>query len=97
MNIEEANRIAGIVGTADGGCVHCVGALVRSLNEDFPEFIWEMKDWGEANERIEVTTVEHRMNTDVNLLETPRKLTVARKPNQTRSVTVEGRGGVRAT
>jgi hypothetical protein len=32
MNREEASRIARVIGSADGGCSHCVGALVEKLN-----------------------------------------------------------------
>ena len=55
MTLEEANKLAGIVGTADGGCEQCVGSLCYLLNESFPEFHWEMKDWYEADMRIEVS------------------------------------------
>ena len=41
MNIEEARKIAAIVGTADDGCSSCVGDLVDQLGRDFPQFRWE--------------------------------------------------------
>jgi hypothetical protein len=43
MTIEEAQRIAAIVATADNGCSNCVGALADQLKAAFPEFEWEIE------------------------------------------------------
>lgn len=40
MTDEEAEKIASIIATADGGCFVCVGELAEQLNEAFPEFVW---------------------------------------------------------
>jgi len=44
MTIDEAKKIAGIIATANGGCSCCVSRLCDILNDEFPEFNWEMKD-----------------------------------------------------
>ena len=41
MTLEEAQTIARIAGTADGGCATCVGHLMEQLNAAFPQFAWE--------------------------------------------------------
>lgn len=40
MNLQEAQAIASICGSADGGCTVCVRSLVELLQEFFPEFEW---------------------------------------------------------
>jgi hypothetical protein len=40
LTLEEARKVAAIVAYADGGCSHCVAALVKELDETFPEFSW---------------------------------------------------------
>jgi hypothetical protein len=45
MTLYEARRIAAIAATADNGCGECVKDIVLQLNEQFPEFKWEMVDW----------------------------------------------------
>jgi hypothetical protein len=44
MTLDEAVKIAKIVGTADSGCDQCVSALVRQLSAAFPEFVWQVQD-----------------------------------------------------
>lgn len=39
MTIDEAKKIVGIIATAN-----CVSRLCDILNDEFPEFNWEMKD-----------------------------------------------------
>jgi len=41
MTLDEAKKIAWIVGHADGGCAHCVSDLVALLDKAFPEFVWK--------------------------------------------------------
>lgn len=41
MTLEEAKKLARIIGTADNACSNCVEALVIDLNKTFPEFKWE--------------------------------------------------------
>lgn len=38
MNLEEAQKIADIISSADGGCPHCVYSLGAQLQREFPEF-----------------------------------------------------------
>ena len=40
MTLEEAQKIAFIIGHADGGCASCVEDLVNLSNEILPEFIF---------------------------------------------------------
>jgi hypothetical protein len=42
MTLEEAEKIATIAETADGGCPYCVGSIVEQLGEAFPEFQWNI-------------------------------------------------------
>lgn len=44
MTLEEAQKLASIAITVDGGCLVCVHNVVEALNEAFPEFVWEQKD-----------------------------------------------------
>ena len=44
MTLDEAQMIAKIVGTADGGCPTCVSMLVEHLNREFPQFVFVMGD-----------------------------------------------------
>jgi hypothetical protein len=58
MTIDDAQKIAKIIGTADGGCSNCVGDLVERLSKMFPSFRWiitdehqmEQPDWSEDPE-----------------------------------------------
>lgn len=54
MTLEEAKKVANIVGQADGGCSICVGSLVKDLNEFFPEFEWIMGDWINYGREVKV-------------------------------------------
>ena len=40
MTIQEAEKIARIIVTADGGCRVCVQELASEMQEMFPEFEW---------------------------------------------------------
>lgn len=40
MTKEEAEKVGKIVARADGGCSVCVSALIKRLNEAFPDFVW---------------------------------------------------------
>lgn len=40
MTLVEAQKVAAIVATADGGCSVCVRDLVEQLNETFKDFTW---------------------------------------------------------
>jgi len=42
MTLEEATKVGGVVAQCDGGCSTCIFVLVKFLNEQFPEFHWEM-------------------------------------------------------
>lgn len=42
MTENEAIKIARIIGTADNACSSCVGGLVGYLNDEFPEFKFEL-------------------------------------------------------
>lgn len=44
MTVEEMQAIAKIISTADGGCGHCVRALIDEVNAAFPEFRLVMTD-----------------------------------------------------
>lgn len=44
MTDEEANGIAAICATADGGCPHCARDLQLQLAARFPEFEWKILD-----------------------------------------------------
>lgn len=44
MTLEEVQKVARIIGTADSGCSVCVGALTRRLQQQFPEFTWSAGD-----------------------------------------------------
>lgn len=39
MTIEEAEKIARLIGSADNGCASCVGNLVKRFNRLFPQFV----------------------------------------------------------
>jgi len=45
MTLEEAQMIAKIIGTADGGCSHCVPALAAHLTREFPQFVFTSGDY----------------------------------------------------
>lgn len=66
MTMEEAEKLAAIIGTADGGCSTCVEDLARRAAIAFPEFRWtptrgdlvEQPDWSDDPEdRIRVGVV----------------------------------------
>lgn len=40
MTLDDANKVANIVGTADNGCSVCIAKLVQQLNIDFAYFTW---------------------------------------------------------
>ena len=40
MTLEEAQKIADIISTADDGCHSCVSNLAEHLTEEFPGFAW---------------------------------------------------------
>jgi len=40
MTIIEANKIAVIIGEADGGCINCVTILAKEMQEAFTAFEW---------------------------------------------------------
>lgn len=42
MTLDEAEKIAVICCTADGGCSVCVSNLEELLNTMFPEFVWTL-------------------------------------------------------
>lgn len=44
MTLEEAEKVARVAETADGGCSHCVSGMAEELQEAFPEFIWEFHE-----------------------------------------------------
>lgn len=45
MTREEAEKVAAIFATADGGCADCVHALAKVARKAFPGFPWvEMTD-----------------------------------------------------
>lgn len=43
MTLEEAQKISDIIGTADGGCSHCVSNILPLLRKTFPEFEWTVE------------------------------------------------------
>ena len=40
MTLEEAQEVAAIAVTADGGCGYCARDLLAKLQESFPQFVW---------------------------------------------------------
>lgn len=44
MTLQEAQRLAAIIGTIDRGCNSCVDDFVARLNTTFPEFVWAALD-----------------------------------------------------
>ncbi|MBB5985992.1 hypothetical protein [Sphingobium lignivorans] len=38
MTLEEAQKAADIIGTADGGCTTCINRLIKRFEAAFPEF-----------------------------------------------------------
>ena len=63
MTLEEAQTVAKICASADGGCGVCVEKLVLQLRDKFPEFGWEIDDdsYGEVvlvTERSRLATKE---------------------------------------
>lgn len=52
MTIEEMQKIAMIISTADNGCSTCVGKLIDEVNKAFPEFelTWSSAEWSRRPE-----------------------------------------------
>lgn len=46
MTREEAEKIAAVIATADGGCGPCVSSLCELMSKAFPAFEWAI---GEAD------------------------------------------------
>lgn len=44
VTLDEANKIAAVIGTADSACSNCVGSLVEKMNVNFPQFVWKATD-----------------------------------------------------
>jgi hypothetical protein len=44
MTLEEAEQVARIASTCDGGCSHCIPELVGRLNAAFPAFVFEYRE-----------------------------------------------------
>jgi hypothetical protein len=40
MTLDEAQKVASIIATADGGCSNWVCALIRECSQVFPKFDW---------------------------------------------------------
>lgn len=67
MTLEEAKKVAKIIGTADRGCPVCVGRLVEMSRKLFPEFRWTLK----ADYADDPVIIEHeppRVDADGNRL-----------------------------
>lgn len=60
MTLEEAKKVATIVGTADGGCSHCVGYLREKLAKTFPQFKWQMNENSQSLDGEDAVLVEAR-------------------------------------
>ena len=56
MTLQEAQAIAKIIATADGGCGPCVTGLAYLCEEAFPEFTWEI-DTNRINPIVTVTEI----------------------------------------
>lgn len=41
MTLADAQKVAAVVATADGGCPRCARELTELLAEHFPAFAWE--------------------------------------------------------
>lgn len=57
MTLEDAQKIAMIVATADGGCPCCVDNLVKQLRPAFPDFRWGINADADSRDAV---TVEAR-------------------------------------
>ncbi len=55
MTLKNAIKVAKIIETAEGGCGGCINEAVRELEQEFPEFKWEVKNIEGFNATIEVT------------------------------------------
>lgn len=62
MTIEEAQKVGGILVTADSGCPCCIEELVKLANYAFPEFIWK---YDVETEKVIVTGAEEEGEEDV--------------------------------
>ena len=40
MTLEEAQKVASVLGGADGGCQNCVSGLAGDMEYYFPEYKW---------------------------------------------------------
>jgi hypothetical protein len=54
MTLEEAEKIAKIASTADGGCGQCCTSLADQLNEAFPEYewVWDDENYGPIHVKV---------------------------------------------
>lgn len=55
MTLASAVKVAKIIETAEGGCGGCINEAVRELEQEFPEFLWEVRNIEGFNATIEVT------------------------------------------
>ena len=59
MTLGEAQDLALIIGTADGGCHCCVEALCDKLNKAFPAFRWvNTNKWDDDDDAGLIVEVE---------------------------------------
>ncbi len=67
MTLEEMEKLATIISTADGGCPHCITRLIDEMHQAFPEFKLTLtkERWSrplrwdeEANESFPLVKVE---------------------------------------
>lgn len=55
MNVEEATTVLCAISHADGGCLHCVKAVVERLVCDIPDVAWtEAAKMSDADERTSI-------------------------------------------
>ena len=65
MNLDVAERIAILIGYADGGCPSCVHDLVEQANELFPEYRFSVPDKSQRERGriiVEVHQCQHGEN-----------------------------------
>lgn len=55
MTLKNAIKVAKIIETAEGGCGGCINEAVRELEQEFPEFKWEVENIEGFNATINVT------------------------------------------
>ncbi len=51
MTLEDAQKIAAIIETVDGGCPCCVGGAVEDFRDQFPEIVW---NYDESSGKVSV-------------------------------------------